>query len=81
LVLGTTDFSGEAEMERTAWIEAANEVLAGRTTTMKCPVCGNDTRDAEWLAFADGTGGEFRLTCRTCGAENFVLKRYSESGD
>lgn len=67
-------------MERAAWIEAAREVLAGRTTDLRCPVCGNDTLDAAWLPFDDGTGGEFRLLCRTCGAENFVLKRHSGRG-
>jgi hypothetical protein len=62
-------------MERAAWIEAAREVLAGRTSGLRCPVCDNDTLEAEWLPFADNRGGEFRLRCHTCGAENFVLKR------
>jgi hypothetical protein len=69
------------DVKRTAWIEAAKEVLAGRTTDLRCPVCRHDTLDAEWLPFADGTGGEFRLRCRTCGAENFVVKRQADSED
>lgn len=66
-------------MERAAWIQAAREVIAGHTTNLPCPVCGNDTLDAETLRFADGTGREFRLWCRTCGAENFVRKRDLDS--
>lgn len=67
------------DVERAAWIDAAKQVLAGQTTGLRCPVCDNDTLDAEWLPLEDGTGGEYRLRCRTCGAENFVLKRRSGS--
>jgi DNA-directed RNA polymerase subunit RPC12/RpoP len=61
-------------MERTAWIEVAKQVLAGNTAGLKCPICGHDALDVEWLPFDDGTGGEFRIRCRNCGAQNFVLK-------
>lgn len=61
-------------MNRQAWIEVTKEVLAGKTHDLKCPVCGNSTLDATWLPISTG-GGEFRLLCRACGAENFVLKR------
>jgi hypothetical protein len=63
------------ELERAAWLEAAKAVLAGQTDGLKCPVCSNDTLDVEWLPFADGSGGEFRLRCRNCDAENYVLKK------
>lgn len=66
-------------MERKKWIEVAREALAGHTADLKCPVCGHSTLDAEWLPFAGGAGGGYRLLCRNCGAKNFVLKNHLES--
>ena len=65
-----------------AWVELAREViLKGRVHDLKCPMCGNLTIQTEWIPFADTSGqdGEYWLHCTTCGAENFVLKRWSLS--
>ena len=65
-------------MEGRAWIEVAKRVLAGSTAVLDCPVCGHGTLDVEWLPFGDGTGGDFRIRCPKCSAQNFVLKRNVE---
>jgi hypothetical protein len=65
---------GAIDMSPRAWTEVASEVLAGNLASLKCPVCAL-ALDVEWLPFDDGMGGEFRIRCRNCGAETFVLKR------
>jgi uncharacterized C2H2 Zn-finger protein len=61
--------------ERAGWIQAVKDAVAGQTSSLKCPHCGNHTLDAEWHPFVLDRGGEYRLRCRTCGAENYALKR------
>ena len=62
-------------MSRERWLEAAKLVLSGSDEEIPCPVDCVGYLEVEWIPFENRPGGEFRLSCRECGAENFVLKR------
>jgi hypothetical protein len=68
--------------ERAGWMHAVEEVAAGRLIGLDCPRCRKPTMDAEWLPFGPlnrpivpQRGGEYRLLCSNCGAENYILSK------
>jgi len=65
---------------RDRWLAAAKAVVEGSLTGYRCPE--NDDADlrSEWIPFSDGGGGgEYRVYCPSCGAENYVLVRKERS--
>ncbi|WP_410631251.1 hypothetical protein [Amycolatopsis sp. cmx-4-83] len=62
-------------MTRMAWIEAAKRVSEGAREELRCPENDDDFLAVEWLPNPGGVGGEYRLHCPSCGAENWILKR------
>ena len=52
-------------------------VIRGEREKIPCPVDGVGTLEVEWIPLGGELGGEFRLFCPDCGAENFVLKQRS----
>jgi hypothetical protein len=60
---------------REAWIQAARQVTETGTVDVQCPENADGLLHAEWIPVTDGTGGEWRVWCPACGAQNFVLVR------
>jgi hypothetical protein len=59
-------------VSRREWIEVAKRVVAGDTVGLRCPVSDDDQLQVQWIPI-DAGRGEYRLSCRGCGAENYVL--------
>lgn len=60
------------------WIEAAVRFGNGDRDGILCPQNQDDILLAEWLPFASGEGGEWRLHCPTCKVQEFALVRHPE---
>lgn len=56
------------------WGEVAPLVLAGQDK-IRCPIRDDDYLVVTWIPFDGTVGGQFRLTCAGCRAENYILKR------
>ena len=60
---------------RARWLAAAKAVVEGELVGYRCPQNDDAELLSEWIPFSKGGGGEHRLYCPSCHAENFVLVR------
>jgi hypothetical protein len=61
--------------KRGLWLEVASQVMSGEYGQCVCPANGDDIILVEWLPFVHQPGGEVRVFCPTCGAQNYILVR------